>query len=180
MAQAQPIVLRIRLARIGQVGLGAVADVEQVAEHLHGVALLALAEQRRHRNAQVLALQVQQRGLHRGHRMDGGAQVESLLPAAAGVTVGELRAHGIQDRLQVAYGLAFDQCARVFQRLPDLLAARHLAQSGVAGAVGGDDDVAREEGRVRAGKIEQHAVPAGNRDHSHLPDDWCAHGINPL
>src|SRR3712207_7003164 len=44
VAQAQPVVLRAGLAAVGQVGLPAVADIEQVAEHRHRIALLALAE----------------------------------------------------------------------------------------------------------------------------------------
>ena len=68
--------------------------------------------------------------------MDGGAQVEGLQAAAAGVAVGEARCIALQHRLQLADRLADDQLARVLQRLADLLAARHLADAGVAGAVG--------------------------------------------
>ena len=56
----------------------AVADVEQVAEHLDRVALLAFAEQRGDRHAEVLAEQVEQRGFDRRDRVDRGAQVEGL------------------------------------------------------------------------------------------------------
>ena len=51
------------------------------------VALLALAEQGRHRHAEELAEQVEQRRLERGDRMDGDAQVEGLLPAPAAVAI---------------------------------------------------------------------------------------------
>ena len=67
----------------------AVADVEQVAEHLDRVALLAFAEQRGDRHVEVLAEQVEQRRLDRGDGVDRRAQVEGLLAAAAGVAVGE-------------------------------------------------------------------------------------------
>ena len=77
-----------------------------------------------------------------------------------------------------ADGLAHDQGARIFEGLADLLAARHLAQAGVARVVGDDDDVAREEGRVRAREVEQHAVPASDRDDTHGLDDRCGHGGN--
>ena len=89
MAQAQPVVLRIGLAGVRQVGLRAVADEEQVAQHLHRVALLALAEQRRHRHAEMLALQIEQRRFDRRHGVDGGAQIEGLQTATAGVAVCE-------------------------------------------------------------------------------------------
>ena len=107
--------------------------------------------------------------------MDGGAQVEGLVATAAHVTVCEACAHRIQDRLQVADGLALDQHTRIFQRLADLLAAGHLAEAGVAGVVGDEDDVAGEERRVGTGQVQQHAVPAGDRDHTHAGDDGGAH-----
>ena len=115
-----------------------VADVEQVAEHLDRVALLAFAEQRRDRHAQVLAEQVEQRRFDGRDRVDGDAQVEGLQAAAAAVAVGELLLHLLQQPLLRAERLADDQFARVFQRLADLLAARHFADAGVAGAVGQD------------------------------------------
>ena len=95
VADAQPVVGVGGLVGggpVGQVGLGAVADEEQVAQRLHAVALLALAEQRRDRHLEVLAEQVEQRRLDRGHRVHGDPQVEGLRAAAAGVAVGERRA----------------------------------------------------------------------------------------
>jgi hypothetical protein len=93
----------------------------------------------------VLALQVQQGRFHRGHGVDGGAQIEGLQAAAAAVAVGKARAHAVQDGLQVADGLAFDQGAGIFQRLADFFAARHFADAGVAAAVLHDQQVAGEE-----------------------------------
>jgi hypothetical protein len=55
VAQPQPVVGGAGIAGIRQVGPRLVADVEEIAEHLHRLALLAFAEQRRHRNVEVLA-----------------------------------------------------------------------------------------------------------------------------
>ena len=77
--------------RYGEVGALAVADEEKVAQHLDAVALLALAEQLRDRQAEVLAEEVEHRRLDRGHGVDGGAQVEGLQAAPAGIAVGEAR-----------------------------------------------------------------------------------------
>ena len=92
MADAQPLVGVGGLVGggpVGQVGPGAVADEEQVAERLHAVALLAVAEQCRDRHVEMLAEQVEQRRLDGGHRVHGDPQVEGLRAAAAGVAVGE-------------------------------------------------------------------------------------------
>jgi hypothetical protein len=164
VAKAQPVVVAVGGAGVRQVGPGLVADVEQVAEHLDRVALLAFAEQRRDRNAEVLAEQVEQRRFDGGDGVDRRAQVERLLAAAAAVAIGKARVHLLQQPLPGADRLADDDLARVFERLPDLLAARHLADAGAAGAVGGDQQVAREERAVRAAQVEQHAVAAGDRD----------------
>ena len=62
------------VAQVVQVGLVAVADVEQIAEHLDRVPLLPVAaEQRRHRQFEVLTQQVEQGRLDRGNNVDGGA-----------------------------------------------------------------------------------------------------------
>ena len=44
MAQAGPVVVGSRVLGVGQVGLLAVPDVEQVTQHLHCVTLLAFTE----------------------------------------------------------------------------------------------------------------------------------------
>ncbi len=95
----------------------------------------------------MLAQQVEQRRFDGRHGVDGGAQVEGLQAAAAGVAVGELRAHGGENVVAGAERLADDQLAGVFQRLADLLAAGHFADAGVAGTVGENDEVAGEERR---------------------------------
>jgi hypothetical protein len=55
VAQAKPIDVRVRLGAIGQVGLVAVADEKQIAEHLDRAALLPFAQQRRDRHVEKLA-----------------------------------------------------------------------------------------------------------------------------
>ena len=170
------VVAGFGFAPVGQVGLSPVGHVEQVAQHLHLLALLALAQQGAHRHLQVLAQQVEQGRFDRGDSVDRGAQVEGLLAAAAGVAVGEAGAHLVEDGLQVADGAALDQRTRILQRLADLLAAGHLAQAGVARVVGDDDDVASEKGRMRAREVQQHAVPPRDGDDTHLLDDGRGHG----
>jgi hypothetical protein len=119
----------------------------------------------------VLAQQVEQRRFDRRHRMDGGAQVEGLLAAAAAVAVGKGLLHRLQHTLLRAQRLADHQRGGVVQRAADLLAPRHLADAGAAGAVGQDQQVAREEGAMRTAQVEQHAVAAGHRDGAQRGDD---------
>ena len=57
--EAKPWVFCIRIADIGQIGLLAIADVEEVSEHLDLVALLAFAKQRGHRQFDMLAKQIE-------------------------------------------------------------------------------------------------------------------------
>src|SRR5579883_639512 len=170
MAQPEPVDRFVFACDISETGLAAVADKEEIAERLDAGALLALAEQGGDRQAKMLAEQVEQRGLHCRHRVDHHAQVKGLLAAAAGVAVGEFGANGGQDVVAGADGLPDHEIAGVFQRLPDLLPARHLTDAGMAGIVGEDDDVAGEEWRMRAAQIEEHAVASRDRDHLHVSD----------
>ena len=89
MAQAQPVIAGRGRLDVRQVGLAPVADIEEIPQHRHLAALDAIAEQRRDRHLEILAEQVEQRGFERGHRMHGGAQVEGLFPAAAGIAICE-------------------------------------------------------------------------------------------
>ena len=70
--------------------------------------------------------------------------------------------------------MADDQGTRVLEGLPDPLAPGDLSQAGVSGVVPQDDDVAREDRRVRSAQIEEHAVIPGDRDDEHLADDGSA------
>ncbi len=166
VAQARPGVLGFRLTRIRQVRFGFVADKKQVPQHLDRIALLAFAEQGSDRHFQVLAQQIQKGRLYGRHGMDGGAQIKSLKAAAAGITVGKLALHLLQDLLVRAYGLADHEVASVFQSLADFFAARHLTHAGAPGVVGEDQDVARKKWAVCAAEVQQHAVAAGDGDHA--------------
>ena len=146
MAQAQPVVGGIRRGGVGQLGLRAVADVEEIAQHVHGLALLPFAEQGRDRHAEKLAEQVEQRGFDGGDGVNGGAQIEGLQAAAAGVAIGKAPADAVQNIVVGGDRLADHQRPRVFQRLADALAAGHFADAGAARAVLEDHDVAGEEG----------------------------------
>ena len=170
VAQPRPVVLGVRLFAIGKIGLAAVADIEQIAEHLDTVALLALAEQGGDRHAEELAEQIEHRGFDGGDHVDGGAQVEGLQAAAAGVAIGELAPDGVEHRLPCPDGPADDESPRILERLADLLAARHLADADMAGIVLQDEDVAGEERPVRARQVEQHGVVPGDRNDPHLRD----------
>ena len=50
-------------------------------------------------------------------------------------------------------------------------ATRNFTETGVAGVVFEDDDVAREERSVRAAEVQQHAVVPGDGDDEHFSDD---------
>ncbi len=111
VAQAKPGVGAIRLAAVVEFGLRAIAHVEEVAQDVDGFALHAFAEKRCDGYVHELAHQVEQRGFHRGNRVDRGPQVERLRAAAAGVAVGERAAHRVQDVVVLAQPLADDQAA---------------------------------------------------------------------
>ena len=95
VAQPQPVVAGLGLGPVGQVGLMAVTHVKKVAEHRDGGALLAFAQQGGHRHIQELTQQVEQGAFHRGHGMDGHAQVKGLVAAAGAVAVGKPVAHAV-------------------------------------------------------------------------------------
>ena len=150
VAHAKPVVVCAGIACVTQVSLAAVAHVKQVAQHLHRIALLPFAEQGRHGHIQVLTQQVEQRRFNCSRCMDGGAQVKRLLAPAATVTISKLLLYLLQGTLVGANRLAHNQAARVFQRLPNLLAAWHLAHTRVACVVGQYQQIAREERAVSA------------------------------
>ena len=92
MPDPQPLVgtgVLVGRRAVGQIGLGAVADEEEVAEGLHPGALLTVAEQRGHRDLEMLAEQIEQGGLDGGHGVHRDPQVERLRAAPARVAVGE-------------------------------------------------------------------------------------------
>ncbi len=176
--QAEPAVAGLRLP-VGEVGAAAVADVEQVAQHLHGVPLLALAQQRGHRHVEVLAEKVEEGGFHRRHRVDGDSQVEGLEAAPAGIPVREAAPHRGEHPVPGAERLADHEVAGLLQHATDALAAGDLAEAGGAGGVGEHHKVAGEERAVRAGEVQQHAVASGDRHHLHVGHDGGVAGGVP-
>ena len=139
VAQARPVVRCVGVCDVRKIGAPPVTDVKEIPQHRHLAALDAIAEKCRHRHLEMLAEQVEQRRFEGGHCMHGGAQVEGLFPAAAGITICESLAHFVEHGLHVADRAADDDRASVFQCLADALAARHLAHAGAARAVGDDD-----------------------------------------
>ena len=175
--------------RIRQVGPAAIADIEQISQHLHRIALLTSAKQGANRQPHVLTYQIQQRCFDRGddvvrtqvdlmrlaeHRGLGRRRHlvhDGLAPRRRARQRGT---DGVADRVVVADWPANHKRDSAFQRLADPLAARDLGHTGVARAVLQHHDVASEERAVRPGQVQQHAVPAGNRDDQHLGDNRCA------
>ena len=180
VAQAHPIVgpgVLVGRRAVRQIGLGAIADEEQVPEGLNPVALPAVTEKRRHRYLEVLAQQIQHRRLDGGHRVYGYAQVERLRPPSTGVAVGERAPHVVEHGVVVADAAAGHDRAGILQGALDGFAARHLADAGVAVGVGEDHQVPGEERAVRTTEVQQHAVVAGDRNHRHLADNRNSHRI---
>ena len=167
---AKPVIAGTGVACVIQRGFAAVAHKEQVTQHFDCVALLPFAEQGSHRHIKVLAQQVEQGRFNRGNGMDGGAQVKRLLAAATAVALGELLLHLLQDALVLTNRLSYHQRACVLQRLPNLLAAWHLAHAGAACAVGQYQQIACEEGAVGTAQVQEHAVAPGNGDNAQLTD----------
>ena len=163
VAQRQPWVTRsLRRGPVCEIAPSPVADVEQVAEDRHALALPALAEQRRDRHAEMLAEQIEQCAFEAGDGMDGGAQIESLGAATDGVAVGEAALDRREQLARVADRSPGEKRLRFDDHLLDRGAAGHLADADVARRIADDDEVAREEGRVRAAQVEQHAVVSGD------------------
>ena len=147
----------------GRSVLRAVADVEQVAEHLDRVALLAFAEQRRDRHVEVLAEQVEQRRLDRGDRVDRGAQVEGLQAAAAA-----RRGRRTAAAPPAAGAAARRAAGRRPARAASSSVCRIFSPPGTSPTPVRPalsvriSEVAGEERAVRAAQVEQHAVATGD------------------
>ena len=159
MAQVIPILTGA--GQIGQVGALAIAYIEEVGQHRHRVTLLTAAQQLCHRHLQVLAEQVEQRGLNRGDdvvqaQVDlvrlaqhgglgfGGHLVSGRLRGAGGVA-GDGAAQAVERAVVEADRLVDDQRPAALQRLADAFATRYLpmpvlpassVQHQVAGEVG--------------------------------------------
>ncbi len=90
--------------------------------------------------------------------------------AGVAAVAGEHRAQAVEHPVVSAYRLADDQRAATLQCLTDTLATGYLTDTGVAGIVGEQHQVASEVGGVCAAEVEQHAVVAGHRDDLHALD----------
>jgi len=119
----------------------------------------------------VLAEQVEQCRLDGGYGMNGDAQVEGLQAAAGDIAVGEGLARLVQQRVEIADRLPDEDGTCVFEGLANGFATGDFANSGVAGAVLENEDVAGEIRTMGAAQVEQHAVLTGNRDHLEFGDD---------
>jgi len=170
VAQTLPCVVCVGLAAVGQVGLLAIPQVKQIAQHLHPIALLPISQQGRHRHAQKLAQQVEQSTFNRRHGVDGHPQVKGLIPAPAVVQAGKAFAQAVEQAVPVANGTALDQAARRLQGAADFFPTRHLAHTGASRAVCQDHQIAGEKGAVRTAQVEQHAVVPGHGNDTHVFD----------
>ena len=172
VAHTVPVAVGIRLRLVLQIGLVAVAHIEQVGEEPHPLPLDAVPHQGGGRNVQQLAHQVQQRGLDGGDHMHAGAQVKGLQTALVVLDVGaQPGADFIQRGLVVHHAGTQHQMLHILEGFGDFLAAGHLAHALGALGIRQDDDVAGEVGRVRAGQVQLHAVVTGHREHFHFSDN---------
>src|ERR1700730_10273425 len=102
--------------------------------------------------------------------MNRDAQVKCLQASSCHIPILKTGSHIVEDAVIATDRLTDDELACVIQRLPNLVAARYFADSGIAGIVSKDDDVAGKEGAVRTTKIHQHAVVAGNGNYLQFGD----------
>ena len=126
-----PVAFFVRLALVRQRGEFAIADKEQVAEHFHFAALLAVAQQGGDIDAQMLAQQIQHRGFNARDHMDSGAQIKRLQTTATRITIGKGRAHASQHIFVLAQRFTHHQRNGVLQRFTDLLPARDFTDTGM-------------------------------------------------
>ena len=163
VAQAVPGAVGVGLGVVGQIGLFAVAHVEQIAQKANPVPLDAVAQQGGHGHLQILAQQVQQGSLHRGDHVHAGAQVKGLLAPHVVLNIGrEPLVEPPQGHLVVGHAGALHQVLHVLQGAGDFLAAGDLSNAGIAPVVSEHHNVAGEVGGVGAGEVELHTVLAGH------------------
>src|SRR5580704_970399 len=165
VAETKPVDLGIRFGAVRQICSGAIANKEKVAKHLYCIALLSFSQESRHWNAEELTQKVKQRYFYRRHGMNGHTLVECLQSASAGIPVGKAFAHRAENVVVPPDRLTEHQLPRIFQRLPNLLAAWYLANAGMAGIISKNYHVSRKERRVRPRKVEQHVVVTRHRDY---------------
>ena len=181
VAQTIPVAVGIRLLLILEVGLLAVAHIEQVAQETDTLALDAVAHQGSGGNFQELAHQVQQRGLNGGDHMDAGAQVEGLQAADIVLDVGAQPCTDlVQGLLVVGDPGAQHQMLHILQRLGDLLTAGHLAHAFHTIGIGQDDDVPGEIRCMCAREVQLHAVVTCDRIDLHFFNGRDSHILSPF
>ena len=107
--------------------------------------------------------------------MDRGALIECLQSAAAGSLRSANRSRTAFRTALYARRSAVPPRARCDSSSTRRIffAAGNLAYAGVASIVGQQNEIAREEWRMRSAQIQQHAVVAGDGDHAHRRDDGC-------
>src|SRR5207244_5901622 len=125
VTKPRPAVRRLGLAAVRKIGALAIADEEEITQHLHVVALAAFAEEIREGHAQMLAEEIEHGGFDRRERMDGRSQIERLQAASSRVAFAEAAADFGHHRIAAADGLPDHERSAILERLADLLAARN-------------------------------------------------------
>ena len=171
MAQVIPVVAARRTFQVREIGFGAIAQVEEIAQHGDRIALFSRAEQFAHRHVQRFAEQVQQRRFQRRHRIH--PQFKGPCAFAEGIKIGRLVAfvHALHHFVQARHLLTHHLRNGIHQGLVDHLAAWRFTYAGIPGVIGQYHDIAGKPGVMRATDVQQHTVLAGNRDNLHFSDD---------
>ena len=99
--------------------------------------------------------------------MDRDAEIEGLRSPPATIAVRKAGSHPGQNVVVRSDRLPDDQRLRLFESLPDALAAGHFAHPRVTRAVRQDHDISGKERAVRAAEVQKHAVAAGDRNDPH-------------
>jgi hypothetical protein len=100
-----------------------------------------------------LTQKVKQRYFYRRDGMNGHTLVESLQSASACIPVGKAFAHRAENVVVPPDRLTKHQLPRIFQRLPNLLAAWYLANASVAGIISKNYHVSCKKRRVRPERL---------------------------
>src|SRR5450631_4537619 len=99
--------------------------------------------------------------------MHGDAHIEGLQATPGRVSITKAGSYGLQNLEVRSDGAADNLTGGIFEDLADPGAARNLAGAGMPGVVGQQHYIAGEVGRVGPAQVQQHAVAAGNRNHTH-------------
>ena len=182
MAQVVPVVIARRGLQIGQIGFCAIANVEEIPEYGHRIALFAWPQQFANRHVERLAQQIEQGRFQRGYRVY--AQFEGPRAFAKCVKVSCLIAfvYLLNHFIQPGHFLTEHHRDGINQRLVDHLTARGFTYAGVAGVIGKDHDIAGKVRVMRAANVEEHTVMSGNRNDLHVRDNGtglCRHDSCP-